>query len=68
VGNVSGNNLVLHWSAVLGSAYQPLVSTNLIHWAAWGPPVVGTNQMGSLNLEVPLDDAPQKFFKVVPVP
>jgi hypothetical protein len=63
----SGNSLLINWVGAVGQTYQPLSSTNLVHWTAWGDPILCTNSTAGLDLQIPLDASPKRFFKLVPL-
>jgi hypothetical protein len=59
---VQGNNFILNWYGITGVAYQPLYSTNLVDWLPYDNMQQGTN--GPLQLQLPMDADPIKFFRV----
>jgi hypothetical protein len=58
----SGTNLGLGWYGIGNVTYQPYFSTNLTDWYPLSDPLPGTN--GALQLLVPIDTDPTKFFRV----
>jgi len=61
-GGGSGTNLWLSWHGLPGVTYQAWWSTNLADWLPYGDPLPGTN--GTLDLVIPMDADPQKFFRI----
>jgi hypothetical protein len=61
-GQLQGTNLFLNWRGITGVTYQPLWSTNLVDWFPFGGLLFGSN--GVMELRVPMDDDPMKFFRV----
>jgi len=59
---VQTNSCVLSWNGIAGVAYQPLYSTNLVDWLPYGNALPGTN--GPIQFVMPIDTAPQLFFRV----
>jgi hypothetical protein len=59
---VQTNTCVLSWNGIAGVAYQPLYSTNLVDWLPYGDALPGTN--GPIQFVMPIDTAPQLFFRV----
>jgi hypothetical protein len=59
---VETNTYVLSWYGVSGVYYQPLYSTNLVDWLPYDGAQWGTN--GPLQLLLPIDMDPVKFFRV----
>ncbi len=59
---VSGTNVMLNWPGLPGVIYQPLYSTDLVNWQLLGVSFPGTN--GLIELLIPTEDEPQKFFRV----
>ena len=59
-----GTNLFLNWSGFRSVTYQIYWSTNLTEaiWYPLDPPVPGTN--GLMQLELPLNNKPEKFFRL----
>jgi hypothetical protein len=58
----SDSNLQLTWNAYAGVTYQLFASTNLVDWLPVDAPSAGTN--GLMQLVLPMDDEPQKFFRL----
>ena len=59
---VQSNSFVLSWYGIPGVTYQPLYSTNLVDWLPYDGALPGTN--GLLQLAVPMDADPIKYFRV----
>jgi hypothetical protein len=59
---VQTNSCVLSWNGITGVAYQPLYSTNLVDWLPYGDGLPGTN--GPMQFVMPIDTAPQLYFRV----
>jgi hypothetical protein len=59
---VQTNSCVLSWNGISGVAYQPLYSTNLVDWLPYADALPGTN--GPMQFVMPIDTAPQLFFRV----
>lgn len=59
---VQTNNLILSWYGLPGVGYQAFCSTNLVEWLPYEAAIPGTN--GPLQLVVPMDTDPIKFFRV----
>ena len=59
---VQTNTCVLSWNGIAGVAYQPLYSTNLVDWLPYADALPGTN--GPMQFVMPIDTAPQLFFRV----
>jgi hypothetical protein len=57
-----GTIFLLTWPAFSGATYQVFASTNLMDWLPLGPPIIGTN--GLMQLVLPMEDEPQKFFRL----
>jgi hypothetical protein len=55
-------NLVMGWFGVAGVTYQVYSSTNLVDWLPYGSSVPGIG--APLEVLVPVDTDPQKFFRV----
>jgi hypothetical protein len=49
------------WYGLNGVSYQIQYSTNMLTWLPYGAPVIGTN--GMMNVDIPLDNSPQKFYR-----
>jgi hypothetical protein len=62
VSQVETNSLVLSWYGIPGVGYQPYYSIDLLGWLPYDNPLMGTN--GPLQLVVPMDTDPVKFFRV----
>jgi hypothetical protein len=58
----TGTNLMLTWPGVLGVGYSLGWSTNLVDWQDWGATIIGTN--GPMQLLLPVETDPQKFFRL----
>ena len=59
---VETNTFILSWYGIPGVTYQPLYSTNLVDWLPYDGALPGTN--GPLQLLVPMDTDPMRFFRV----
>ena len=57
-----GTNAGFSWYGINGVSYQPLVSSDLLNWAPYGSPIIGTN--GPAMFLVPATNAPQQFFRL----
>jgi hypothetical protein len=56
------NSAIFNWYGINGLSYQPLCSSNLVDWAPYGSPIIGTN--GPATFLVPVTNAPQLFFRL----
>jgi hypothetical protein len=55
--------VAVHWQGFAGVSYQLQYSTNLLDWAPYGLPALGTN--GLIQLTIPVTgDAPRRFFRL----
>ena len=61
-GELQGTNLFVSWHALSGVTYRLYCSTNLVNWLPYGEPVAGSNAL--VQIPLPLDGAPKKFFCV----
>ncbi|HOX55407.1 MAG TPA: hypothetical protein P5205_01285 [Candidatus Paceibacterota bacterium] len=59
---VQSNNFLLGWQGIAGVSYQTYFSTDLAVWLPYDNPQLGTN--GPLQMVVPMDADPIKFFRV----
>jgi hypothetical protein len=59
---VQGANLVIEWHGYSGVRYQLLYSTNLVNWLPCGVVATGSNSL--VQMPVPVDTQPMKFFRV----
>jgi hypothetical protein len=57
-----GTNAGFSWRGINGVSYQPLYSTDLLNWAPYNGPIIGTN--GPAMFLVPTTNAPQLFFRL----
>jgi hypothetical protein len=59
----SGMNTVnFNWYGLNGATYQLEMSSNLVDWAAYGPPYFGSNT--PVTVAVPKDQSPGLFFRL----
>ncbi len=61
-GQFDGTNASFTWQGINGVIYQPYSSSNLMDWAPYGPPIIGTN--GPAMFLVPVSNATQLFFRL----
>jgi len=61
--HVETNGLVMNWYGISGVTYQLLYSLDLAVWMPHDNPVLGTN--GPLEMVVPVDAEPIKYFRLV---
>jgi hypothetical protein len=59
---LQNTNLVMGWFGVAGVTYRVYSSTNLVDWLPYGSSVPGIG--APLEVLVPVDTDPQKFFRV----
>ena len=57
-----GTNAGFTWNGINGVTYQAQWSSNMVDWAPYGPPILGTN--GPAMFVVPVTNAPQQFFRL----
>ena len=61
-GELQGTNFLARWHGLPGVTYRLYYSTNLVDWRPYGEPVAGSNAL--VQIPLPLDGAPKKFFRV----
>jgi hypothetical protein len=64
--SLGGTNLVMNWAGIPGVTYQPMWSTDLVNWQAYGNLLSGTN--GPMQLIVPPGIIPAAFFRLIATP
>jgi hypothetical protein len=59
---ILGSNCVISWPGTPGVTYQPYTSVDLLAWAPYGSPIVGTN--GVMQWTIPVGPEQAKYFKI----
>jgi hypothetical protein len=57
-----GTNFLARWHGLPGMIYRVYCSTNLMDWQPCSEPMTGSNAL--LQIPLPVDGAPKKFFRV----